>query len=33
MSNLEWFFILMIVIGLVGIFLVRRHDSPKAKSQ
>jgi hypothetical protein len=32
MSNLEWFFLLMIVIGLAGIYLVYRHDSQKAKS-
>mgnify|MGYP001609889611 CR=1 FL=1 len=31
MTNLEWFFLLMIVIGLVGIYLVYRHDSHKAK--
>jgi len=31
MTNLEWFFLLMIVVGLVGSYLVYRHDSQKTK--
>lgn len=31
MSNLEWFFVLMIVVGLAGSYLVYRHDSKKTK--
>lgn len=33
MSNLELFFAVMIVVGLVGIYLVYRHDSQKAKTK
>lgn len=33
MSNLEVFFSLMIVVGLVGIGLVLRHDAKKTSSK
>jgi hypothetical protein len=33
MSNLEVFFLLMIVLGLVGIGLVLRHDTKKTSSK
>jgi len=31
MTNLEWFFTLMIVVGLAGIVWVYLHDSHKTK--
>jgi cbb3-type cytochrome oxidase subunit 3 len=31
MSNLEWFFVLMTLIGLAGSYWVYRHDKHKAK--